>query len=85
MKRMGVYDEILKKFQKVIKSWWQITKEHRDYILCKKVYRCSPKDIDEVEESILQLHYDFYNSEKKEEYLVNQREKQAQDLKLKRK
>ena len=74
------HQELLKKFKKVIRSWWTIDKEHRDYILCKEVYHCTPKQIDEVEEVVLQLHFDFYNSEKREEYLNTKRAEQKSNL-----
>lgn len=76
--------EILSKFKKAINKWWFITEEHRDYILCKEIYKCSPKDIEDVPARILDLHYKFHQLEIKEEFIKSKREQQSMSLKSKK-
>lgn len=71
---MRVNSEILEKFVLTNRHWWAMSKEHRDYILCKEVYHCTPWDIDNQDEFVLQLHWDFYMAEKEEDYYKAKRE-----------
>ncbi len=73
---MGVNNEIIKKFTHSIRSWGEITKEHRDYILIKELYHCSPLELDNVEERVLDLHYSMLMEERKREHIQNERAKQ---------
>lgn len=70
---MGVNSDILREFKKSMKSWWQITREHRDYILMKEIYHCSPSELDNQDEFVLQLHFEFYMAEREEEYYQSKR------------
>lgn len=73
---MGVNKDILTSFSRAIKSGGSITKEHRDYILIKELYHCSPSELDNQEESILDLHYSMLMEERKREHIQNERAKQ---------
>jgi len=53
-------------------------------LLCKEVYHCSPDNLDNVEEKTLDLHFDFYQAEKKEEWLESQRLNQRNNLNTKK-
>nr|DAS81085.1 MAG TPA: hypothetical protein [Bacteriophage sp.] len=58
-----------------------VSKEHRDYILIKELYHCTPKELEEVDEHILQLHYSMLMIERQEEYLENKRNEQRNSQK----
>ena len=65
-----------------------MTKEHRDYILMKEIYHCTPTELDKQDERILNMHYDFLMKEREREHIENERAKQRNDQKnshLKRK
>lgn len=64
-----------------MKTWKDVSKEHRDYILCKEVYHCSPSDLDDVDENILNLHFAFLNAERQHEYIEQQRANQKAKMK----
>lgn len=53
-----------------------MTKEHRDYVLMKEIYHCTPSDLDKQEERLLQLHFEMLQEEKKHEYLEQKRAEQ---------
>ena len=63
----------MKQFEKTLRTWKNLSKEHRDYILCKEVYHCSPADLDDVDENILNLHFMFLNAEREHDYIEQQR------------
>lgn len=39
----------------------------------KEIYHCTPKELDEQSEYKLQLHFQIFNMERKEEFLRNKR------------
>ena len=56
-----------------------MSKEHRDYILMKEIYHCTPSDIEMQDEHMLNLHYAFLMSERHHEMIEQKRaEQQAQ-------
>lgn len=77
---MGVNKSLVKWFKKLLTRWWFAEKEHRDYILCKEVYHCCPADLDNIEESTLNLHFTFYNTEKEVEFINSKRAEQSSNL-----
>lgn len=80
---MGVINkqEILKAFWKALRSGWIITKEHRDYILIKELYHCSPSELEQQEEAMLDLHYSMLMEERKQEHIERERAKQKAEQK----
>ena len=79
---MGVNkEEIIKKYCKALRSGGIITKEHRDFILIKELYHCSPWELDNVEENILDLHYEMLMKERERQHIEMEREKQRQNQK----
>lgn len=58
-----------------------MTKEHRDYVLIKELYHCTPKELDEQDESVLQLHFKMLQEEKKNEYIEQKRAEQKAKMK----
>ena len=57
-----------------------MSKYHRDYILCKEVYHCSPIDLDDIEEWRLELDFDFLMAERHHEYIEHKRAEQKAKL-----
>ena len=55
-------------------SW--VSKEHRDYVLIKDLYHCSPTELDNQDENILNLHYDMMMQERQHEHIESERQKQ---------
>jgi len=55
-------------------SW--VSKEHRDYVLIKDLYHCSPTELDNQDDNILNLHYDMMMQERQHEHIEHEREKQ---------
>ena len=53
-----------------------MSSEHRDYILMKEVYHCSPKELEKVPERELNLHFAFLMSEREHEYIESKRAEQ---------
>ena len=53
-----------------------LTKEHRDYILIKELYHCKPSDLDNEDESILNLHFQMIQEERKWEHIQQKRAEQ---------
>lgn len=53
-----------------------MSKYHRDYVLMKEVYHCSPAELDNVEEWRLNLDYDFLMAERHHELIERKREEQ---------
>lgn len=68
--------EILEQFEKTLRSWRWLTKEHRDYILIKELYHCKPSDLDNEEESVLNLHFQMIQEERKREHIQQKRAEQ---------
>lgn len=58
-----------------------MTKEHRDYVLMKEIYHCTPNELDEQEERILQLHFTMLQKEKEYEYVEQKRAEQKAKMK----
>ena len=58
-----------------------MTKEHRDFVLIKELYHCTQKELDEQDESVLQLHFRMLQEEKKNEYLEQKRAEQKAKMK----
>lgn len=53
-----------------------MSKYHRDYILIKELYHCSPYELDKVEERRLDLDYSFLMEERHHEYIEQKRAEQ---------
>ena len=64
-----------------MKTWKNLSKEHRDYILIKELYHCPPSELDKEEESVLELHFRMIQEEKKREYIQQQRAEQKAKMK----
>ena len=58
-----------------------MTKEHRDYVLIKELYHCTPKELDEQDESVLQLHFTMLQKEREHEYIEQKRAEQKAKMK----
>jgi len=58
-----------------------MTKEHRDFVLIKELYHCTPDELDEQEERVLQLHFKMLQEEKKNEYIEQKRAEQKSKMK----
>jgi hypothetical protein len=58
-----------------------MTKEHRDFVLIKELYHCTQKELDEQDESVLQLHFNMLQEEKKYEYIEQKRAEQKAKMK----
>ena len=69
-------EEIINQFIKTLKSWRWMTKEHRDYVLIKELYHCTPSDLDEQDETVLQLHFKMLQEERKHEFVEQKRAEQ---------
>lgn len=67
---------ILKQFRKTLRTWKNVSQEHRDYILMKDVYHCSPTELDEVPERLLNLHFAFLMEEREHEMIETKRAEQ---------
>jgi len=61
---------------RTLKSWKNISKEHRDYILIKELYHCTQSDLDKESESVLQLHYTMLMKERERELIEQKRAEQ---------
>ena len=66
----------MEQFEKTLKTKRNISKEHGDYILIKELYHCSPKDLDECDENILNLHYSMLMKEREREFIEMKRQEQ---------
>ena len=53
-----------------------MSKEHRDYVLIKELYHCSPKELDGQSEFILDLHFKMLQEERKNDYIEQKRAEQ---------
>lgn len=60
-------------------SWWEITKEHRDYEISKRLW-WSYNDVLDTEENILKLYRAFIMEEEKYKDLEQKRAKQKNSL-----
>lgn len=59
-----------------------MSKEHRDYILMKEIYHCTPQEIEMQDENMLNLHYAFLMEERQHEIIEQKRaEQKAQQKK----
>jgi hypothetical protein len=58
-----------------------MTKEHRDYVLIKELYHCSPSELDKQDEFILDLHFKMLQKEREHEYIEQKRAEQKAKLK----
>lgn len=58
-----------------------MSKEHRDYILMKDVYHCSPAELDKVPERELSLHYAFLMEEREYQFIESKRTEQKAKVK----
>ena len=58
-----------------------MTKEHRDYVLIKELYHCTPNELDDQEERMLQLHFDMLQEERRNEYIEQKRAEQKAKMK----
>jgi len=67
--------------KKTLRTNRGVSKEYRDYILIKDVYHCSPAELDNVEERVLDLHYNFLMEERKHEYIESKRAEQKRQAK----
>lgn len=56
-----------------------MSKEHRDYNLCK-LFWCSPSELDNVSEETLQLYWEFRYAELKHESLESKRQAQKKSF-----
>ena len=43
----------------------------KEYILCKNIYHCTPKELDEQEANKLDLHYSIYTIEQEAKNKLN--------------
>ena len=58
----------------------KISLEHRDYILIKELYHCTPSEIDNEEDRLLDLHFEFLMLERKNEKVLQEKEKQKANV-----
>lgn len=58
-----------------------MTKEHRDYVLIKELYHCSPSELDKQDEFILDLHFKMLQKEREHEYIEQKRAEQKAKMK----
>lgn len=58
-----------------------MTKEHRDFVLIKELYHCTPKELDEQDESVLQLQFTMLQKEREHEYIEQKRAEQRAKMK----
>ncbi len=68
--------EILEQFVNTLRSGRWVSKEHRDFILIKELYHCKPSDLDNEEESMLELHFAMIQEERKWEHIQQKRAEQ---------
>ena len=59
-----------------MRTWKDVSLEHRDYILMKDIYHCSPVELDRVPERELNLHFAFLMAEREHEYKESKRAEQ---------
>lgn len=72
---------IINQFIKTLKNWKHMTKQHRDFVLMKEIYHCTPTELDEQEERVLQLHFEMLQEERKNEYIEQKRAEQRAKMK----
>ena len=53
-----------------------MSQEHRDYVLMKEIYHCSPIELEKVPERQLNLHFAFLMSEREHEFIESKRAEQ---------
>lgn len=70
---------MIDQFRLSLQSKSNVSKEHRDFILIRDLYHCSPSELEQQEEAILDLHYKMlieeWYAQKREEKLNNQKNK----------
>jgi hypothetical protein len=49
--------------------------------LIKELYHCTPKDLEDQEERMLQLHFEMLQEERKNEYIEQKRAEQKAKMK----
>lgn len=74
---MGVTNtDIITQFIRTLRTGHSVSKEHRDYILIKELYHCTPSELDKQNEHTLQLHYTMLMEERKWEAIEHKRAEQ---------
>lgn len=75
--KMGVTNtDIITQFIRTLRTGHGVSKEHRDYILIKELYHCTPSELDKQSEHTLQLHYTMLMEERKREAIEHKRAEQ---------
>lgn len=69
-------DEILEQFRKTLKTKHNVSKEHRDFILMKEIYHCTPSELEKQDEHVLSMHYAMIMIEREEEFIEMKRKEQ---------
>ena len=67
---------MLNQFRKTLRTNSGVSKEHRDFVLIKDLYHCSPSELDRQDENILNLHYDMMMAERQHEAIEAKRQEQ---------
>lgn len=80
---MGVINinSVITQFCRTLRTWKDISKYHRDYILMKELYHCTPSELDEQDENLLNLNYLMLMKEREWEKIESERAKQKSKLK----
>lgn len=55
--------------------------EHRDFVLIKELYHCSPSQLDQEEERVLNFHFQCLMAERKQEEIEQKKQEQKQKVK----
>jgi len=75
------FREIINDFTKTLRTNKWVTREHRDYILIKELYHCTPTELDKQPERILNMHFEMLMEERKHEYIEAKRNEQRMNQK----
>ena len=59
-----------------MRTWKWVSKDHRDYILMKEVYHCTPTELYKQDENVLNMNYTMLMKEREREKIQAEREKQ---------
>ena len=70
------FNKLVEQFSKTLRTWKNVSQEHRDYVLMKEVYHCSPKELEKVPERELNLHFTFLMKEREHEFKESKRAEQ---------
>lgn len=74
---MGVSTtNIINQFCRTLRTWKYLSKDHRDYILMKEVYHCTPSELYKQDENVLNMNYQMLMKEREREKIENERAKQ---------